>query len=91
MSFIDTLDIYNKPNNRRTLTMNNLQKSFERALEDFYTVDWSETDGSDVKQILETYFENIPNNRSAIQKLFDDCAKINKYQKMIASKMLEAC
>lgn len=71
--------------------MNNLQESFERALVDFYTVDWSETDGSDVKQILETYFENIPNNRSAIQNLFDDCAKINKYQKMIASKMLEAC
>ena len=71
--------------------MNNLQESFERALVDFYTVDWSETDGSDVKQILETYFENIPNNRGAIQNLFDDCAKINKYQKMIASKMLEAC
>ncbi len=91
MSFIDTLDIYNKPNYRRNLTMNNFQDSFERALEDFYTVDWSETDGSDVKQILKTYFEDIPNNRSAIQKLFDDCAKINKYQKMIASKMLEAC
>jgi hypothetical protein len=39
--------------------MNNLQESFERALEDFYTVNWSETDGSNVKQILETYFENI--------------------------------
>ena len=71
--------------------MNNLQESFERALEDFYIVNWSETDGSDVKQILEIYFEDIPNNRSAIHKLFDDCAKINKYQKMIASKMLEAC
>ena len=71
--------------------MNNLQESFERALEDFYTANWSETDGSDVEQILETYFENIPKNRNAIQKLFDDCAKINKYQKMIASKMLEAC
>lgn len=71
--------------------MNNLQESFERALEDFYTVNWSETDGSDVKQILETYFENISKNRNAIQKLFDDCSKINKYQKMIASKMLEAC
>ena len=71
--------------------MNNLQESFERALEDFYTVDWSETDGSDVKQILETYFEDISNNRNAIHNVFDDCAKINKYQKMIASKMLEAC
>ncbi|MBP5442917.1 MAG: hypothetical protein J6Y60_06740 [Treponema sp.] len=71
--------------------MNNLQESFERALEDFYTVDWSGTDGSDLKQILETYFEDIPKNKSAIQKLFDDCAKINKYQKLIASKMLEAC
>ena len=91
VSFFGTLSIYNKPNYRRNLTMNNLQESFERALEDFYTVNWSETDGSDVKQILEIYFEDIPNNRSAIQKLFDDCAKINKYQKMIASKMLEAC
>ena len=71
--------------------MNNLQDSFERALEDFYTVNCSETDGSDVKQILKIYFEDIPNNRSAIQNLFDDCAKTNKYQKMIASKMLEAC
>lgn len=71
--------------------MNNLQESFERVLEDFYTVNWSETDGRDVKQILEIYFEDIPNNRSAIQNLFDDCSKINKYQKMIASKMLEAC
>lgn len=91
MSFIDTLIIYNKPNNRRNLTMNNLKKSFERVLEDFYTVDWSETDGSDVKQILETYFEDITNNRTEIQKMFDDCTKINKFQKMIASKMLEAC
>ena len=71
--------------------MNDLQESFERALEDFYTVDWSETDGSDVKQILETYFEDIPKNKSAIQKLFDDCTRINKYQKMITSKILEAC
>lgn len=54
MSFFDTLNIYNKPNYRRNLTMNNLQESFERALEDFYTVNWLETDGSDVKQILET-------------------------------------
>ncbi len=91
VSFFDSPGAYNKPNYRRNLTMNNLQDSFERALEDFYTVDWSETDGSDVKQILETYFENISNNRSAIQNLFDNCAKINKYQKMIASKMLEAC
>lgn len=71
--------------------MNNLQESFERALEDFYTIDWSETDGNDVKHILETYFEDITNNRMVIQKMFDDCTKINKFQKMIASKMLEAC
>ena len=76
---------------KETKDMNKLTESFEKVIVDFYTVNWSETDGSDVKQILETYFENIPNNRSAIQKLFDDCTKINKYQKMIASKMLEAC
>ena len=32
--------------------MNNLQESFERALDDFYIVKWSKTDGSNVKQIL---------------------------------------
>ena len=71
--------------------MDKLQTSFEKALENFYTVDWSETDGNDVKEILETYFDDIPNDRSEIIKLFENCAKINKYQKILVTKMLEAC
>ena len=71
--------------------MNKLAKSFEKVIEDFYTIDWSESDGSDVKEILESYFDDIPNNVTEIRELFENCAKINKFQKLLAVKMLEAC
>lgn len=71
--------------------MNNLQESFEKAINDFYTVDWSETDGSDVREIFETYFDDIPTNRIVILKMIEDSSKINKFQKLLATKILEAC
>ncbi len=39
--------------------MNTIEQSFKKVLEDFNAVNWSETDGSDVKEILKTYFEDI--------------------------------
>ena len=71
--------------------MNNLQESFAKAINDFCTVDWSETDGSDVKAIFETYFDDIPTNRIAILKMIEDSTQINKFQKQLATKILEAC
>ena len=71
--------------------MNNLQESFEKAINDFYTVDWSETDGSDVREIFETYFDDIPTNRIVILKMIEDSTRISKFQRQLAVKMLEAC
>lgn len=71
--------------------MDKLQESFEKAVNDLYTIDWSETDGSDVKEIFEIYFDDIPTNRIAILKMIEDSTQINKFQKQLATKILEAC
>ena len=34
--------------------MNELMESFEKAVDDLYTIDWSESDGSDVRKVLKT-------------------------------------
>lgn len=62
--------------------MNKPQESFEKALSDLYTIDWSKTDGSDVKHILNTYFDDIPNNGTEINKMINSCTSLNKFQKI---------
>lgn len=71
--------------------MNELMESFEKALDDLYTIDWSESDGSDVRKVLRNYFDDIPNNKSQIRKLIENCSKFNKFQKTLTVKVLEAC
>lgn len=71
--------------------MEDLKQSFEKVLFDFNTIDWSETDGRDIKEILETYFEDIQNNKMGITKLLEKCNSINKYQKQLTTKILVEC
>lgn len=71
--------------------MEELKKSFEKVLFDFNTIDWSETDGRDIREILETYFEDIQNNKMGITKLIEKCNSINKYQKQLTTKILVEC
>lgn len=71
--------------------MEELKKSFEKVLFDFNTIDWSETDGRDIREILETYFEDIQNNKMGITKLIEKCNSINKYQKQFITKILVEC
>ena len=71
--------------------MEELKKSFEKVLFDFNTIDWSETDGRDIREILETYFEDIQNNKIGITKLIEKCNSINKYQKQLTTKILVEC
>lgn len=66
-----------------------LKTSFEKALSDLYTIDWSESDGSDVKQVLNNYFDDIPDDRMEIKEMIDDCASLNKFQKNFTVKVLE--
>lgn len=77
-------------NKKETQSMKKIAEVFEKLLVDFFTIDWSESDGSDVKELIETYFDDIPNDRGEIRKLFENCTKINKFQKHLAIKMLEA-
>ena len=69
--------------------MNKLQESFEKVLSDLYTVDWSETDGNNVKHILTTYFDDIPNNRTEIKEMINGCTSLNKFQKNLMTKVME--
>ncbi len=71
--------------------MNNLKTSFEKALSDLNTIDWSETDGRDIKEILETYFDDIPNNRTQIKELIANCNSFNKFEKMFTTEVLAKC
>ena len=71
--------------------MSKLQTSFEKTLSDLYTINWSETDGSDLKDILKTYFDDIPANRAEIKKLIIGCTSLNKFAKSITLTVLEAC
>lgn len=71
--------------------MEDLKQSFEKVLFDFNTIDWSETDGRDIREILETYFEDIQNNKMGITKLIEKCNSINKYQKQLTTKILVEC
>lgn len=71
--------------------MKNLVISFEKALSDLNTIDWSETDGRDIKEILETYFDDIPSNRVQINELIVNCKSFNKFDKMFTTEILEEC
>lgn len=71
--------------------MKNLVISFEKALSDLNTIDWSETDGRDIKEILETYFNDIPNNRTQIKELIANCNSFNKFEKMFTTEVLAKC
>lgn len=71
--------------------MNNLKISFEKALSDLYTIDWSETDGNDIKHILKAYFDNIPGKKTEIKEMINSCASLNKFQKILTAQILEEC
>lgn len=71
--------------------MNKLKTSFGKVLSDLNTIDWSETDGRYIKEILETHFDDIPKNRAEIKELIASCNSFNKFEKLIATEILEEC
>lgn len=68
-----------------------LKTFFDKALSDLYTIDWSETDGSDVKHVLNNYFGDIPGYRMEIKEMISSCTSLNKFQKNLTVKVLEEC
>ncbi len=68
-----------------------LKTFFDKALSDLYTIDWSETDESDVKHVLNNYFGDIPGYRMEIKEMINSCTSLNKFQKNLTVKVLEEC
>lgn len=71
--------------------MSELKETFEKTVRNLYAIDWSETDGSDIKNVFEFYFDNIPNNKIQIQNLIENSARFNKFQKDLIVTILDAC
>ena len=63
------------------------KESFKRALEEFYTIDWSETDGKDVKKILKDAFLPFLNHKPEIIEMFNTSKSLNGFQKMMITEM----
>ncbi len=68
--------------------MKEITKVFNSALSDLQTINWSETDGSDIRKILKSTFKPFMNHKPEIVKMFDASSEINKFQKMMIKDML---
>ena len=68
--------------------MGELIKAFNSAMDDLQTIDWTETDGTDVKNILEDAFAHLKQYRSEIISKFHSESSLNKFQKMLITGML---
>ncbi len=69
--------------------MKNITKVFNNALSDLQTINWSETDGSDVRKILKDAFTRWLNHKPEIIKMFEETSSLNKFQKMMIIEILK--
>lgn len=69
--------------------MKELADVFNSALSDLQTINWSETDGSDVKKILKDAFTRSLNHKPEIIKKFEETSSLNKFQKMMIIEILK--
>lgn len=70
--------------------MKELTKVFNNAMNDLSCIDWSETDGSDVKRILRAAFTRWKNHKPEIIKMYDETSELNKFQKTMIKNLLLA-
>lgn len=68
--------------------MDKLEDVFENAISDLQIINWSETDGSDVKKILKDAFTRFLNHKPEIIKMFEETTSLNKFQKMMIKDIL---
>lgn len=66
-------------------------EAFEYVIQEFNAIDWSETDGSDIKEILNMYFENISRDKAVIEMLFEHYALFSNYERELVLEMLDEC
>ena len=68
--------------------MDKLDDVFNNAVSDLQTINWSETDGSDVRKILKDAFTRWLNHKPEIVKKFEETTSLNKFQKMMIKDIL---
>ncbi|MBO7695676.1 MAG: hypothetical protein J6W16_06750 [Methanobrevibacter sp.] len=69
--------------------MGNLEEAFNNTMNDLCRIDWSETDGSDVRMVLKTNFAGfLPERKDEIMTMFDSASGLNKFQKMLIKDKL---
>lgn len=68
--------------------MDKLDDVFNNAISDLHTINWSETDGSDVEKILKDAFIMHLNHKPEIIKMFYETAALNKFQKTMINAIL---
>lgn len=68
--------------------MKDIIEVFNSALSDLQTINWSETDGSDVEKILKDAFTKYLNHKPEIVKMFEETSSLNKFQKMMIKDIL---
>ena len=61
--------------------MKELTKVFNSVKSDLCCIDWSETDGSDVKKLLKSAFTPFMNHKPEIIEMFNKTSGMNVYQK----------
>lgn len=64
-------------------------KVFDNAMSDLCCINWSETDGSDVKKILKSAFTPYRNHKPEIIKKFNETSSLNKFQKTMITEILQ--
>ena len=68
--------------------MRDWNKAFDDAMNDLCCINWSETDGSDVKNILKSAFTPCKNHKPEIIKKFEETSSLNKFQKSMITEIL---
>ena len=67
--------------------MKGITEVFNSALSDLQTINWSETDGTDVQEILKAAFKPYKNKKAEILDMFNK-SNLNKFQKTVISMEL---
>ncbi len=68
--------------------MGETTKTFKSVLDDLQKINWSETDGTDVREILKTAFADLKPIKTLIIRMFNAENTLNKFQKMMITEML---
>ena len=68
--------------------MRDWNEAFDDVMSDLSCINWSETDGSDVKLILKAAFTPCKNHKPEIIKKFEETSSLNKFQKSMITEIL---